>query len=425
MTQQKRFKLIENLWHSCRSTNDWNPDFEQQVVYSAVTALFEDKRFQKKWDDEIVYYGLLDALSNRADLKKLTESDIISIIDDAWSYVSKAAADHWIVIPLNYADLDEDIFFRQFKLITGTQEEMIEKLATITRQSRRELIDRASHIVNTRSEDFFEHPLIIFKLNNQTAEVRRIAQPYAKLIVNILQVIYHGRVSRAKHSSSVFIRRRNAQPSAHLMILASGDWRWGPRPLGFDYTLHMKLGWLKNKTYQSEFRQLFNLMKIIPRDELQLRFFRSMHFFSKALQSEFEKGNSDGIGMPITFLMIATECLFEDRRGEISSRLISIVPKLVNLTSVSDRKIAQAMQYGYKRRCDFVHAGIDTFESWKPDMSPGEEREYHELLKRSIANILCNASNYHRQARQKNPENPAKAWFLKLNEIWKSQLGLR
>lgn len=181
----------------------------------------------------------------------------------------------------------------------------------------------------------------------------------------------------------------------------------------------MNLDWLSNKGLQDQYKNVFDcLIAKRASDRLSKRFYKSLRFFGKSVAAQEIKDLYDGLGITILYLMISAESVLLDGDSEKRSRITALLPRLATLPDISTERCAQALDWAYRARSDYVHAGNETYPDWDEDFRGGETQLKLTLVKRMVAKLIVNSPKHIENAKSNCESDPVSAWMKLVRKHW-------
>lgn len=354
-------------------------------------------------------------------LTTYTVQDADNLLQTFHSNLSANVAEHWVLFPLNKAYLSSTVRFSNFAFIAGSYEQKAEVLKKLGKTTIGVAKRRISHVMNTRSLGFVDYPLLAIRIHHQFGHVFHHSRRIAFLSNSILQVIYWAKIY-PEYNLPLISQRFNPNISEHMMVYSNEDTRTKSLPFRFNATCKINLDWISEKENQKILKNLYNiLVNIHELNPLTLRFYKSLIFFKKAIESEEREDMFEGIGLPLLNLTIAAETILLATQDQKRAGLSSLIPRLVKFTDISPEDCSLLVNDIYTWRSEYVHGGSETYHDFNDDFSPGITTIKFINFKRSIASLICRAPyfiNMMQKRSHQNPINILDSWFKYLKNHW-------
>ncbi len=420
--------MVESLLYNCKSQKSWQLDLEEnKPALNLLDGLSKASDFK----DILTYEAYGDAIGillrdHILQTKpNYNEGDFIKFLSDLQDLLQKMVTEHWVIVPLQNATLKSTVRMRDFVFLAGTREDKISMLARLGKVSIAKAKSRASHTEASRSDGFFDHPLVAIRVDHQTDFVYRQARLYALWSIAILQVIYWGYEYEDKQKHRFLSAETQGKKVNHLAIWAKSDEAFRHKPLNFTGDCNFDISWIAKRVNQKKFRDLFQQI-VLERDKnkLRFRFFKALRLFAKAIDSERNSGAFEGMGISVLYLTTTAEAILLDNDNEKRLRLTVLLPRLANLKGRSLVDCGQAIESAYRWRNSFVHSGEDTFQDWNDNFEPGNKATKVLLLKRMLAKLLADAPNHLNESTRDENADVNNLWNNRLKKEWEKALGL-
>jgi hypothetical protein len=384
------------------------------------------------WDWELALHYVDQTL--KAEQKNtavdFTDADGQRVIDGLIPFLAARALDYWVVVPLRDSYNRSSIRGNGFSIMSGEREKKVKKLATLAGVPLREMMDRARHTERSRSDGFFERPLLVLPLRHHQDWVKMNANRLALWAISCLRAV-HSAGNEPKRKGSLPLGEPFCPGSAeHILLHAKDQSAWGHSPLRFDITAPRNLEWLALKRYRTSYESLLEEFVYLKRGSSPLhnRFLRSLRFLAKAEDAYRRREQYEGLGQALMYLMIALESLLLRDQREIRIKLSTCLSALPTSRCYQRKVVAKATDLAYRWRSDFVHDGNEVFPTYDEDWNDGPELSAFKTLKHVTARLLVDGPKTLARVRaeastaRKSEED---IWFAELKEIWEKRIGLQ
>ena len=435
--RKKLLKAAKDLLNYCSSNKPVSLDYDLPVINGFIKYVSNLKELSEIWSfDEgfDILFLLLEDFINQEKVKvpPIADNVVEEFVNNYIVTLSRNTKDYWLVMPLEDADLSNPISFGDYFFIPEDidREEKIKVLADLVSISYKEMEKRVEHTEKTRSENFYDYPLMCHKINRFNSWIRIHGSDILCLDIAILRVIEHstGKKDRG-HAKPIskLIRKSNK----HFLIHSQGLSNWGHQLLSMsEQSAYFSgdLNWLEITKYQNEFTGLNSILgDMNPIDRLTFRFRKAFLLFNKSIDIQLmNRGISGGFALELLHLMIAAECILLNRENEKRLRLATLLSRLVKIEEKSTKEIFDAVNDIYNWRSDYVHSGEDVFPEYDRNFKEGDIQKKIKLVRQAISCLLLNTpkwignSNVGNLCQDKSNE---KVWFDYLDNIWFSVLS--
>jgi hypothetical protein len=416
--RQLRESAIALLYY-CKKTGQWNAvNYEHGPYSNFLEALFSYPRVEKILDYDPADFAVQQALAmfSEKDKQAFSNDDSKELIESVVGNLEANVQTCWIFAPLRNAVLSKTLELDNVVIITGSKDEKLDFIAHLTDTPRDDVTKKAEHTMKSRDPEFYTSPIIGIKVQHHFEHVRRKSKIYVLWLTSIIHAIYWGLVY-PEHKPNQFmnIRSSGSVDVRNSFSVIWGEWDYDHYPLSFDLRCDLYLDWLERKEYKEQLLSIVNeVIEGRSENKLRIRFFKSFRYFIKAIYSEYNKDPFDGVELTILYYIIIAEGLLLSSGGEQRSRLKFLLPRLADIQGTALNEREAVVNKAYKRRCNFVHDGKETYyeRDWDT-LSKGQIHQDIELLKRMLAKLLCDSPQHIAKIRERAAEGQEadSAWF--------------
>lgn len=371
-------QLYENAWQFMRSENRTELNLDDQVYINLISELFKNVKDNSLFCEDIMFH-CTDTFLNDDFGKNIVDKnrgeDLIQSIIKTFELNKKV---HYLLIPINGAQLSVDIHFDSFDFICGNEEEKVEKILKITGLDKQKIHEFIAHTKITRSVDFMMPPILVLQIDNVHSNVYRSASFIAQRIFQIIKLMVYKLETKQdiiEHITDSY----NA--NYHVAIIGEEDWQFGYGHWWNLIQCKYSLDFLSELKNQKEFVDLANKFVFENhKDDLYYKFSNALVLFEKSLE-QYENYRDTTLSMMLLFS--AVESLLTERDNEKKIRLSVIWPRIVSITDKSQKDLCILIKDSYEKRNYFVHAGNLMYDNEK-----NEIRVLHQMLAKLISIYL-------------------------------------
>lgn len=365
MNKRKAEKICSNFlnYYFKSDSNNSKLDYDCQLFVDLLQAVWEDVCSFEYPDLDITYFIVEKSILELKDIPSDISSFYNSLVNSIKTSFEKNKGEHFVIIPLHGSELNKIITFenKKFCLIpVGKNEQTIykrlSKTMSIDYDKCKYMFD---HTKRSRSRDFFKHNLLLIRLENQTSHVKFNAITIAIQTIYLIQQLYWA-LNTTENPSFSFkkLLLDRFEENHHVLIMSNDEWRCGHGYASKGVPkCKVDLQFLRKIKHQTIFSKLFNEFFIERGDELTKRFVNSLVLLNRAFQFE-EKNDND---LATLLYTTSAEALLTAGKNEKRLRFAAILPKLISVDGKDQMEIAKIFDDIYKKRNDFVHAGLSPF----------------------------------------------------------------
>lgn len=371
-------QLYENAWQFMKKENRIELNLDDQVYINLISELFEKVKDNSFFCEDIIFQCtdifLNDDLGKNNVDKNRGENLIQSIIK-TFELNKKV---HYLLIPINGAQLSSDIHFASFDFICGNEEEKEKKIQQITGFDKQKIHEFLEHTKITRSKDFMIPPILVLKIDNVPSKVCRSASFIAQRIFQIIKLMVY---KLETNRNIIEFINDNYNANYHVAIIGEENWQFGHGYWRNLIQCKYSLDFLSELKNQKEFVDLANTFVFEShKDELYYKFSNALVLFEKALE-QYE--NYKDITLSMMLLFSSAESLLVDRDNEKKIRLSVIWPRLVSIADQNQKDLCILIKDSYEKRNYFVHNGNLIYEKENDEI-----RILHQMLAKLISLYL-------------------------------------
>ena len=432
MSAKKAIQLAKNLLFSRKALGNWEIDHDVKEVQNLLTVCFELPEVQKIWDWDIAV-GSLQSLIIQPELTSATsytDADAEKLVKDLLSSIDANASHFHVIIPLCGAHEPPGMKGSNFRILPGDKASKISAISKLTKKKLAEMKWRAEHTTTSRSNGFFEPPLLVLPFRNQHNWINLHTNRIALMAISCLRVAYCAANEPPGPGLAHFGEPVRLGKAKHIVFHSVETDAWGHSLMRFETRGPSTLNWLEPLKQRKNFDLLLDEFVYMKHgtSPLHYRFLRSIRYFAKAEDAFRSREIFEGLGQAFMFIMIALESLLLSRQVEIRVKLTVYIPELVSVAGRSKQDIAQSIDMAYRWRSDFVHDGTDILPSYGENFEEGPELNAYKLLKVVTAKLLNNGPSILARIRSESSaanEPEDSIWFKELKLIWERKIGLQ
>lgn len=332
-------------------------DEDSKVYYNFMEIMFDKLKYEYYFDhdifEEVIGYHFRDinefeALDNKSKyLEELTNELIENFNSNTRS--------HFLIVPMQKSSLEEDIVFDDFLLLKKrpSESEYVTDISDLLNLSKDKVKQMINHTHNSRSKDFLNDNIIIFKIKDHTSYIKTYATSIMTEIFSFIRIIYFYTESSTSFFQSHLAYWNNE--NKHVLILSDEDWRNGHGYRGEtpNFVLNYDLNFLKDKDNQKLLNKFVDTFSLNKRKDALIRLFHNaIQLFDSAIKFE----NQD-IDIYNILMMTTAETLITQGENEKRLRISAIIPRIVDHSNLNNFQIAKIISAFYLRRNSFVHGG--------------------------------------------------------------------
>ncbi len=399
--------LYESAWHFSKQ-HDRELDLDDKVYENLLSILCDNFKNNPLFSFDVISscadrFLVEDSMKDK--LEKNRGENLISYIEEILKLNKQT---YYLLIPINGARLSFDIHFNSFYFIAGTQEEKENKIHQITKVGKNKIRSFIEHTQKSRSKDFMESPMLIYRIDNLYENVYKNASLTSQKIFQIIKLMVY-----KLETEEDFYEQASSwcEDNYHVGIIGKEDWQQGHGNWWNLIRCRYSLDFLTNHNNQKDFINLVNTFVTEQRsDELYYKFSNALELFEKSLE-QYENFRDSTLSIMLIFS--ATESLITEGYNEKSLRLSVIWPRLVNITNKTQKELSVLIRDTYLKRNDFVHSGYLLTNSEKSHL-----RVLHQMLAKLIYMYLS-----HNKWDDMNCENEEKSitkWKKYINKIFEN-----
>lgn len=351
-TSNEHFTDLLNFFERNRSIEAC---YSSKVYQTFLTSLFKSE-LSPKTDFDLVDHFTVSWLEKPQE-EKVDSKHFPDFLSHLLQFLEANSRDYIIVLPIFFSKLNTDVKGKTFKIISGNECEKVKKL-TLFSKTNAELGEFiSSHTKNSRSPDFFNHPLLVIPIKGHSGFVGFQAIYLAKIFFSVLRTFWMANDMPGTLGSfeSIFLSSTAAKKNTHLAIWGKEHGDFSHSPLRFRATFPIKLQFVEKHKSQID---TFVKAAISPdsRSEMNEKFLNALIILNKGYDLEIKGEKS----LALLIYISAAESLVCESKGEKSLRLASLVPKLACVKSEKRFLFSKALKLMYEMRNNFVHAAKET-----------------------------------------------------------------
>lgn len=375
MDENKVNQLYKNAWHSMRSENRNELNFDDIVYINLITELFKNVKDNPLFCEDIIFQCTDRFLNEDFEKSEVDENRGDNLIQNIIKTFELNKKVHYLLIPIDGAKLSVDIHFDSFDFIIGNEKEKLDKILKITGLDKSKIHEFIEHTKKSRSEDFMISPILVLKIDNVNSNVCRSASYIAQRIFQIIKLMIY---KLETEKDIIELITDGHQNNYHVAIIGEENWQFGHGHWWNLIQCKYSLDFLSNQKNQKEFVDLANTFVFENcKDELYYKFSNALALFEKSLE-QYE--NYRDITLSMLLLFSSAESLLIDRDNEKKFRLSVIWPRLVSITDKEQKDLCILIRASYEKRNHFVHNG---------NLIHSNEEESLRMLHQMLAKLIC------------------------------------
>lgn len=387
-------------------------DFESENVYNDFkTSLYNELKFEEYFEFDIFEEILINHVEriNHPEAINYVDEYFKELYDEMIESFNTQIRDHFLIVPMQHSHLEEDIIFGDLLFLTrrSNQDEYISDISQYLNLNTDKVKERIDHTHNTRSKDFLNDNVIVYKIKNHTSFIKMFGFNIMNDIFNFIRIIYYYNEASTSffHSALTYWNTENK----HVLILAEDDWRNGHDFTGGNksFYLNYNLSFLDDKQNQELLYKFMNTFLIgNHKNELTRLFYNAIELFNRAIK--YKESDEE---VYILLMMTTAETLLTQNRNEKRLRLSAIIPRIIEHKNLSNVELAGIIKNFYLERNNFVHSGSSQLN---------EAREYSETLAQIMSKLIVNYFTFTNEIVNDSQTNQLKRWNEYVNEIFEN-----
>lgn len=406
MSKKTKKDLYKDLIDSVINGNQIVEYGEKKVFDNFCDKLEKDMYLVDYYDPELMVNQILSHIHNNDPnrIKDDLDNDLTSLQNEIRENFLRNKDIHFLICPLQCSVITEDIVFNNMFFLKKreTDEEFYKAISDCTNLNEEKIKDFLMHTQKSRSKDFLNDNILIFKIENQTDLIKRTAYSIIQDVFNYLRVIYYAVEAQTNFLDEM--REHFREENRHVAILSNDDWRKGHgNSFNSNLQIQLNLDFIKDTKNQKLINQMLKKLTFNKeRDTLYYLFYNAIVLFNRALIYE----NSD-IEVSNLLLLITGESLLTKNQNEKRLRLSVILPRLVELSKMSHIEVARMVNEQYHDRNDFVHGG-----------APSHNNSVDKELKQLFAKLIAFNFDFDEQDISEGKKVRENKWFDYINNIF-------
>lgn len=286
-----------------------------------------------------------------------------SLINSIKTSFERNKGEHFIIIPLYGSKLNQSVSFcnNSFYLIpTGKNEESLYRnLADVMNIDDNKCFDMFEHTKRSRSKNFFNHNLLLIRIENQTSHVNLNAITIAIRAIYLIHLLHWA--LNTPEDVRFSLRKKTAdliEENQYVLLMSNEEWRCSHRfiPSGLP-KCKIDLDFFKEEKYQNIFSDLFTEFIMNQGDNLSQRFVNSLVLLNRGFQFEVKHDND----LATLLYTTSAEALLTAEKNEKRLRFAATLSKVISIDGIKRTELAKILDNVYRKRNDFVHAGVSPF----------------------------------------------------------------
>lgn len=422
MEDLRRFAMA--LLYYCKRKGDCDLSLtDDRPLINLLEKVSEHSQFKEIFEVEIAEHivcSYLDTVMSQGK-NSFDTDDADEFLNNLYLQLKQNICEHWIIFPLKGAYLTETIRFKDFVFISGDIEEKTDVLRRLGKTSKSKAITRVNHTSTSKSEHFFEHPLLAIRVRHQYGYVSNIARRFSFYANSILHALYWGKI-HPNYELPLLHNQYGIEDANHLLIYANEDWRIKHLPACFNTNCKLNLDFLKEKTYIRLFSAIFNVLMHSRSGNLSIKFLHGLKFLKKSIDLESKEDIFQGLSISLLLLTTASESILLKREDAKRDRLSVLYSRLVNLDNLTNIEIANLLNKIYGWRSEFVHGGTEIYRDYNDDFSDGITTNTYITYKKILSHLLTNTvyfiSLVERRSQHSTILSKEEIWHKYLNNHW-------
>lgn len=419
MKKRKAEKICSNFlnYYFKSGRNNSELDYDCELFVNLLQAVWEDVCSFEYPDLDITYSVVEKSILELQSIPSDISSFYDSLVNSIKTTFEKSKGEHFVIIPLHGSELNKVISFenKKFYVIPAPKNEQtiykrLSKIMSIDYDKCKAMFE---HTKRSRSRDFFKHNLLLIRLENQTSHVKLNAITIAIRAIYLIQQLYWALNTTENTSFSLKkLLLDGLEENHHVLIMSNDEWR-----CGHGYTnkgvpkCKVDLQFLIKKKHQTIFSELFNEFFIEREDELTKRFVNSLVLLNRAFQFEEKKDND----LATLLYTTSAEALLTAGKNEKRLRVAAILPKLISVDRKKQMKIAKILDNVYKKRNEFVHAGLSPLYEY----CKNEDSEL-KIVRIAISKLILKYNEIDRLLAKHIEGNRSTMWDTYVDQLFRS-----
>jgi len=219
--------------------------------------------------------------------------------------------------------------------------------------------DMFEHTKRSRSKNFFNHNLLLIRIENQTSHVNLNAITIAIRAIYLIHLLHWA--LNTPEDVRFSLRKKTAdliEENQYVLIMSNEEWRCSHRfiPSGLP-KCKIDLDFFKEEKYQNIFSDLFTEFIMNQGDNLSQRFVNSLVLLNRGFQFEVKHDND----LATLLYTTSAEALLTAEKNEKRLRFAATLSKVISIDGIKRTELAKILDNVYRKRNDFVHAGVSPF----------------------------------------------------------------
>lgn len=363
MGKKSLHELYKDAWHYMKRKQRKTLELDDLVYMNLLKEIYARIKDNPLYCDDVMMSCMDKYLAEDYSNQIIEDGRVDSLIKCINRTLELNKKVHYLLIPIEGARLSKDIYFLEYSFIFGTEEEIENKIVSITNIPYEKIHSFLVHTKRSRSQDFLKYPMLVMKIDNLNTNVYKNASFTAQKIFQIIKLmIYY----LETEEDIVEIMDNCYKDNFHVAIVGEEDWQFGHRNWWNLIQCKYSLDFLNQKEHQDLFETLVKcfIWDKSP-DELLERFSNALDLFERSLE---QCENYRDITLSLLILFSSAESLLTEGDNEKRLRLSVIWPRVVSISNKTQRDLGMLIKDAYSLRNNFVHAGNMIYDTEKVDL---------------------------------------------------------